>query len=232
MYLAEARAHSQGIDFYVPEKNMTISAIRRPQNSQVEVVRTKGVKHHKSYALKNDIKFRLLLFFICIVFASILNALSVWKSENWFISAIIVIAFIWVMMIIYYRSEANNEDCFWEHRYHAAEHKVLNYIDKFDKAPESVEDIMQMPNLSVRCGSTVIVFLLLLVTLCILCIGLLPGFILKALGMIMSLIISIYLWGTDRLYFFQKCVIKNPGYAEMEVAVIAAQEYMKLKNEN
>lgn len=48
-----------------------------------------------------------------------------------------------------------------------AEHKFFNYIDKYKKEPETCEDVMKMSSYSYRCGSTVLVVIMTLLTLCI-----------------------------------------------------------------
>ena len=228
MYISEARAHSCGVDFYVPEKRITIRAVRKP-NCEIEVTKVPGIQFNKSYSLKNTTKFKIILLTTAILYSFIIDGLRKY-IDIWSFNLILVCAFLWVVMFLYYRAENKNQDSYWEHRYHGAEHKLLNYVDKYKKVPESIDDVKNMSIFSVRCGSTVLTFLLLVATMITLIIWTIPGVILKIIFSILSVFICIFLWGRGNLDFFQRSVVKEPGDAELEVVIAGVKEYAELVN--
>lgn len=166
----------------------------------------------------------LSMFAISILFSFICNYCNSYKIE-----IIAILVFIWIGTFGYYFIKSKNHNKFMLFRYHAAEHKVLNYIDKFGKATQDCYEIMKMPSISIRCGSTIIAVIYVLISLMLIGILFMPWTILKILWCVISLFITIYLWGKGKCDFFQKLVLKDPEYAEVELATRGLWEYMKMK---
>ena len=139
-----------------------------------------------------------------------------------------VIAIIWLGIICYYFFSSKTPDMVQSHKYHAAEHKVLNYVDKNGKAPENCDELMQMSSVSYRCGSTIIAVIMILLTLCISGFVCIPMLFFKIIWIAISIFITLYLWANGKCDFLQKFVIEEPTYDEIEVALLGVKEYLKL----
>ena len=85
---------------------------------------------------------------------------------------------------------------------------------------------MKMSSYSYRCGSTILVVIMTLLTLCICGILYIPTLILKILWIALSIFITLYLWANNKCDFIQKFVVVNPSYSEVEVAFIGGKEYL------
>lgn len=97
------------------------------------------------------------------------------------------------------------------------------------KEPETCEDVMKMSSYSYRCGSTILVVIMTLLTLCICGILYIPTLILKILWIAFSIFITLYLWANNKCDFLQKFVVVEPSYSEVEVAFIGGKDYLKTK---
>ena len=102
-------------------------------------------------------------------------------------------------------------------------------MDKYGKATQNCNEIMKMSSISIRCGSTIIGVFYVLTSLIVLGILFMPGLILKILWCLISIFITLYLWANGKCDFFQKLVLREPGYAEVELATRGLLEYMKMK---
>lgn len=221
MNIAEARSYDDGIEYYVNNKNISIRVTR---NSKGEIVLTKQNIANRFKKVKESWLVKLAMIVVSILFAFIYNYISNFKIE-----VIAIVALFWITTFLYYFINSKNPKKFMSFRYHAAEHKALNYIDKYGKATQDCYEIMKMPSISIRCGSTVIAIVYVLFSLIIIGVLFIPGIILKILWCAFSLFITLYLWANGKCDFFQKLVLKNPGYEEVELATYGLCEYMKMK---
>lgn len=220
MYIPEARSFDKGIEFY--GKDVVIVATR--QEDKVIISKSKFSKL-KVQRQKHTISYGALLF--AIIVTLIFQYLSF--LENSKIQILVVVAIIWLGIICYYFFSSRTSDMVQSNKYHAAEHKFLNYVDKYGKVPENCDELMKMSSISYRCGSTILVVIMILLTLCIsgfLCI---PLLVFKIVWIAISIFITLYLWANGKCDFLQKLVIEEPTYDEVEVALLGAKEYWKLK---
>lgn len=228
MHIAEGRSFDEGIEFYVKS---TVISVKR-QEGKVIVLKSNSSKLHDK---KNRQKIYVSLLF-AIITTLISKIPSMLKSpelqalfENSKIHILLALAVIWLLVLSYYFFESLTPAKVQSNKYHAAEHKVLNYTDKYNKAPESCEEIMEMSSISYGCGSTIIAVILILVTLCISGALFIPWLILKIIWFGISAFITLYLWANGKCNFLQKFVIVEPTYEEVEVAFIGIKEYLKVK---
>ncbi len=153
--IAEARSFDKGIEFYC--KEIVIDATR--QDNKVIISKSKlsklGGKENRT------ISYGALLFSIIGTLVSKFSPFF----ENSKIQVMGIVVLSWLGVICYYLF--NSRTSKQSNRYHAAEHKVLNYIDKYGKEPENCDEVMKMSSVSYRCGSTILVVIMLLLTLCI-----------------------------------------------------------------
>lgn len=224
MNIAEARSFDNGLEFYLHEKNMTLSVMRTP-TGEIDISTVNYIKGFKRE--KNSICNSIAAFFIALLFVS-LQASSLHLGYK----ILIMLAIVWIATFGLYYSMFKNSKKANSYKYHAAEHKVLNYIDKFGEATDDVDKVMKMSSFSIRCGSTIVAVIYVLLTLIILGIVLIPGIILKILWIAFSIYATLYLWANGKCYFFQKLAIIEPTYAEVELATIGLCEYLKLKHDN
>ncbi|MBE5821132.1 MAG: DUF1385 domain-containing protein [Clostridiales bacterium] len=223
MRIAEARSYSNGIDFALTEKNYLIS-VTRDENGKINVSR-EGRKLKE----KRDIKNYLLIYFSLLVFTIIYINLP--KTNNKLLNMIEIFAFVWGVVFAYYFVNSKNKNNASKYRYHAAEHKMLNYLERYNEVPNNCDDVMKMNSISLSCGSTWITVILFVITIGAIGCSIIPWLLLKILWCIFCIIISLYLWANDKLNFFQKMILKEPTNYEIEVAIAGIKEYEKILNE-
>ena len=212
MYIAEARAYNEGIEFY-PKNGKVIFAKRCNGKVVVE-------SRNSSYSEKkeNSFKSKIFLLFFCALNVVIFSIIGKLKIPN--IEVILVALFVWEVVLFFYVERNKNKNNTQSFKYHAAEHKVLNYVDKYGKnAVLDVEKVMNMSSISFRCGSTV------------LSVGkaFIPWLILKIVWLVISGYIALKLWANGKCDFLQKLVVLQPTYEEVEVAVEGMKEYLRLQ---
>ena len=218
MYVSEARSFDKGIEFY--GKEVVIVATRQDDKVIISKSKFSQLKDQK----KHTVSYGSLLFaMIVTLFFKCLPILG-----NSKIQILGVIAIIWLGIICYYFFSSKTPDMVQSHKYHAAEHKVLNYVDKNGKAPENCDELMQMSSVSYRCGSTIIAVIMILLTLCISGFVCIPMLFFKIIWIAISIFITLYLWANGKCDFLQKFVIEEPTYDEIEVALLGVKEYLKL----
>lgn len=221
MYIAEARSHNDGIEFFINDKNIIISA-KRNENGEIVITKEKEPRTIKKG--KSNVLFAMI--------AAIIGTFILQYGEtidNYKFNVLSFLALVWLLILSYYFIQSKISDNASTFRYHASEHKVLNYWDKYKEIPPNCEELMKIDSVSWRCGSTLIAVFLILITLLILGILFIPWIILKIIWCAVSMFITLYLWANGKCNFLQKCVLKNPGYDEVEVALCGFREYIKEK---
>lgn len=222
--MAEARAKENGIDFFVNKKNITISATRS-ENGEVIVTRRKDIKSNQRFNLKSH----FIAIFWAIVYVTINN--TVLLNCSYKMHILMFVALIWGVIITYYLIRTTDKKNVQIFKYHAAEHKILNYWDKYEKTTLDCNEIMKMSSISIRCGSTITVVVLVLITLIVPGVLFVPYIILKILWVIVSAVITFFLWAYRKCNFLQRLVIREPGIEEVEVAVKGMLEYVSIQTE-
>ncbi len=217
--MEEARAFRDGIDFYLPKKKLVISA-RRDFDGEVTVT-----KHTNRSEITHPVQ-TLQLIVVVIVCAAVLSILLMHISIPQ-LRTVITLAVMWLGSFAYYFYKSKCKEEYSSYRYHAAEHKALNYLDRYQEAPLDVYFLKNTSSYSVRCGSTMIAVVCSLITLVTLSITFLPFTWLKVIGCVLSLVVVFFLWALDLLNFFQKFVIIEPTIEEVEVAYEGLKEYVK-----
>ncbi len=219
MYIPEARSFDKGIEFYV--KDIVIVATRNNSNVIIEKSNKSKLTDKKAYTISYG----------CLLFAIIGTFVFKYLPflENSKLQILVIFALIWLGTICYYLFNSKNPNMVQTYKYHAAEHKFLNYVDKYDKAPESCDEIMKMSSISYCCGSTILVVIMILSTLCINGFLFIPILALKIVWIASSIFITLYLWVNNKCNFLQKLVIEEPTYEEVEVAFLGGKEYLKVR---
>jgi len=219
MYIPEARSFDEGIEFY--SKDTVIVSTRQDGKVVISKSESSQLKDKKTKA----ISYNSLLF--AIIGTLIFNNHAV--LENSKLQLLGIVALIWLGIICYYLFNLRNPNMLQSHKYHAAEHKFLNYVDKYNKEPENCEEIMKMSSISYRCGSTIIAVIMILLTLCISGLLLIPTIFFKIVWVAISIFITLYLWANGKCDFLQKLAIEEPSYDEVEVVFLGGKEYLKIK---
>ena len=225
MNIVEARANNKGIDFYINQKNITVSA-KRNENGTIVVTREDQIKPPVT---QDKRKTRLFSFVMAIVGAFGYEVLE--TMGNWKITVLGILAFAWFVILLNYCIRSLNPKNKQLFKYHAAEHKVLNYWDKYKETTLDCNKVMEMSSISFRCGTTVCAVVSLLITISTLGIVCIPWIILKIIWCVFSVVITSYLWVNGKCDFLQKMVIREPELEEVEVAVRGMYEYIKTKSE-
>lgn len=219
MDIAEARSFDEGIEFY--GKDIVIVATRQEN----KVIISKSKSPRLKYKKTKTIPYGPLLF--AIIGSLILKHHAF--LENSKIQMLGILALIWFSIICHYFFHSRNPNMVQSHKYHAAEHKFLNYVDKYGKEPENCEEVMKMSSISYRCGSTIIAVIMVLLTLCISGLLFIPTIFFKIVWIAISIFVTLYLWANGKCDFLQKLVIKEPSYDEVEVSFLGGKEYLKIK---
>ena len=219
MYIPEARSFDEGIEFY--GKDIVIVATRQENKVIISKSKSPQLKAKKT----KTIVYGPLLF--AIIGNLILN--NHVFLENSKIQMLGILVLIWFGIICYFFFRSRNPNMLQTHKYHAAEHKFLNYVDKYGKEPKNSEEVMKMNSISYRCGSTVIAVIMILLTLCISGCLWIPTIVLKILWIAISIFVTLYLWTNGKCYFLQKFVIEEPSYDEVEVVFLGGKEFLKIK---
>lgn len=219
MYIPGARSFDKGIEFY--GKDIVIVATRQEGKVIISKSKFSCLKDKKN----RTVSYVALLF--AIIGTPVFKYLSI--LENSKIKILGVVVLIWLGIICYYFFSSRTSDRVQANKYHAAEHKVLNYLDKYGKAPENCDELMKMSSISYRCGSTFLVVIMILLTLCIGGFLYIPILVFKIVWIAISIFITLYLWANGKCDFLQKLVIEEPTYDEVEVAFLGAKEYFKQK---
>ena len=222
MYIAEARAYNEGIEFY--PKNGKVIFAKRCNGKVVE-------SRNSSYSEKkeNSFKSKIFLLFFCAVNVVIFSIIGKLKIPN--IEVILVALLVWEVVLFFYIERNKNKNNTQSFKYHAAEHKVLNYVDKYGKnAVLDVEKVMNMSSISFRCGSTVLTVGLIFATLFLVGKAFIPWLILKIVWLVISGYIALKLWANGKCDFLQKLVVLPPTYEEVEVAVEGMKEYLRFED--
>ena len=222
--MEEARARKNGIDFIVPKKKIIIS-VRREVDGEIVVHR-----HSRQAESIDPIKTLPMCVFImllALILSAILNFIASYQVRT-----LLILAVLWGSLFTYYFYKSRRKQDYSLYRYHAAEHKALNYLDRYNELPRDITFLMNTPSYSVRCGSTMIAVLCTIITLVTLSVVFLPWIWLKVIFCILSFVVVFLLWAFDLLNFFQKFVIREPTWDEVEVAYEGLKEYVKeRKNE-
>lgn len=216
MDFSEARSFNDGIEFY--GKDIIIIATRKDCKVNIEKSKSPRLKYSNKFVKT------IICLLLTIISNLILNTFQDFKVQ-----ILLIIALFWSSVICFFFFNSRNDKNVQCYKYHAAEHKFLNYIDKYKKEPETCEDVMKMSSYSYRCGSTILVVIMTLLTLCICGILYIPTLILKILWIAFSIFITLYLWANNKCDFLQKFVVVEPSYSEVEVAFIGGKEYLKTK---
>lgn len=218
----EARSYKDGIDFNVREKGTYVIA-KREKNGQITVTLS---NHPRSV---EESKYKSIFALIMAIFFTL--TISAFRIRDEKAMYMWLIAFVWIMSILYTVLSNNFAKPRSVLRYHAAEHMALNFYDRYKRAPDSLREIKLMSMINVSCGSTVYVVLLFFITLAMVGIIYVPFVVLKILWMAISASLSVYLWGLGKLDFIQKMNLMRPTDQELEVALAGIQEYERLKKQ-
>lgn len=112
-------------------------------------------------------------------------------------------------------------------RYHSVEHKILNFNQEYGYLPRTTDDIEKMSSINIACGSTIIVVIALFTTLAFLSVLLIPTIFFKIVGVIISVVITMYCWANGKCDFAQKWMLKRPTHKEIELGVCAMHRLAK-----
>ena len=223
MTIAEAKSFHNGIEFYLPKKGIVISSTRDEKGNLV--LEQKNVTRI-SNKNKEQRLFAVLLTLLYLVASQFLFPYISVPHFPFFFFLILA----WISIIGYYKVRAYSLRGQMESKYHAAEHKVLNYMDTHHTVPTSIEELQKMPSISIRCGSTLLAVVLVAITLCSISIILVPFLFFKIVTCLACLALTFYWWGIGKCDFLQKMVIKEPTKNELEVAFYGFKSYWEQYN--
>ena len=214
MEIEAGKAYANGIDFISRKQGFAIQA-RRNVNGEIVVSKVdlqEALKEHENKIIKS---WKQVLGIILI---SAFLTLTLHLQASFGVKLVVMIAVVWLATFGYFLVKSHQEEEYVKYRYHAAEHKAMNYVDRYHKAPRDIYAIRDTSSISYRCGTTLLAVVYVLTTLIIFSVVFLPLIWLKVIGCIFSFVIVFLLWACGYLDFFQRFVTKKPTLSELEVA--------------
>lgn len=225
MKLTGGKSYNNGIDFTVKDGNESfVYSSRRNANDELETSRKVMYERSNSNAfLKTVISAVLSISIVLIleVFKGFEN--SMYSKLGW----IMVIAVFWCGFLAYMLFDGRSSKNQATKRYHAVEHKILNFYTEYGYLPRTTDDLEKMSSVYICCGSTIAVVIALFATLSILCLMLIPTIILKVVGIAVSAVVVFFLWAFDKCNFAQKWQIASPTHKEIELGICAMYRLSK-----
>jgi uncharacterized protein YqhQ len=215
-----ALSHKNGIDFFVKKRKTIIHMTKKP-DGKIEMEKFSNPFKVRRIEFGNPLKL------IMIVFILLLPKLFMDLKGNSLI--IFGLVCLWVFNTLSAYLDYIYPPLKARAKFHAAEHKAFNYLEKFRKPPTSIEELAKMPSIAKECGTSTRVMNLALISLFAFGIMYIPTTPFKVLWCLISLLVVYYLWDTDKLNFIQKMTIAEPSESELELAMIGITEYWKLK---
>lgn len=219
MNIAEARSYKNGIDFYVNSKRLTIKA-RREEDGKISVTTTHDAPQVERTQYRTLIVLGLTA--IAVIFWNIL------KETTLGYKLIGGLGCLWILVYGYYfitSKIASNKPSF---KYHAAEHKVLNYYEKHKCIPTQVEELAKEKSISYRCGSTVIAVFLVFVTIIGIVFAITSIWWIRLISFGLAVYTVLAMWANGLCDFLQKYALLEPGREELEVALKGIEEYDRI----
>lgn len=224
--VSEARSYVDGIDFRIAYqgKKTIISATRKSDGSM-------SIKFKEPHSMDNQNKtIRFLFAIISALFFTGFTVVS--RSMNRVLASFTLVFFLWFIVIGYYFVSFMLRSNIPLFRYHATEHRVLNYVDSVGKLPYEISDLFLMKNISVRCGSNLIAAVLIIFSESYLCYTFFESIEAKVISIVISVISALLLWAFGFCNFLQVLTIRTPTYDELELAVTAMRKYAETIGEN
>lgn len=127
MDFSEARSFNDGIEFY--GKDIIIIATRKDDKVKIEKSKSPRLKYSNKFVKT------IICLLLTIISNLILNTFQDFKVQ-----ILLIIALFWSSVICFFFFNSRNDKNVQCYKYHAAEHKFLNYIDKYKKEPETCEE--------------------------------------------------------------------------------------------
>ena len=228
MELLGGKSYENGIDFSVKDgKNRYVIQTRKNEKGELETSTCKCYSNVAKRSRKRNILSTILAVLFVGMYVSLQNQTSqLITIAGW----LIVLALFWLSLIGYCYFDSKEEQNQTTRRYHSAEHKVLNYYLKYEKIPETVDDIRNQPNVYVCCGSSVATVILLFFTLVFINLLVFPNIIFKSIGIIVSVFVCFILWAKGKCDFIQKFYLTPPTDEELELAIYAMKKLLEDEN--
>lgn len=211
------KSYENGIDFYVEYKNekFVVSAINEGDAINVEK-KDNSFKRNETNKEKN--KFYLAI--IAIIFTALYTFFG--KSN------LMIVACFWMFATGYFivNNKKNvNKKVF---KYHAVEHKIINYYSKYGRVPTKREEIENEDSVLLFCGTTLLTVLMVLISCLILVFSMISNIFVAFLIFVSTVCLTVFLWLCGNLNFFQKLSIREPSEEEIKLGVKAMEKFLEI----
>lgn len=117
---SEARSFNDGIEFY--GKDIIIIATRKDDKVKIEKSKSPRLKYSNKFVKT------IICLLLTIISNLILNTFQDFKVQ-----ILLIIALFWSSVICFFFFNSRNDKNVQCYKYHTAEHKFFNYIDKYKK---------------------------------------------------------------------------------------------------
>lgn len=223
------KSYKNGFDIWVTcgKKRQVINATRN-ENGKAYIECTDKPRNQK---VESSFKKKVFLVIFSIIMSLIYRRMSMYISDS--MMRIVLVILLWILGYIgvwLYSVNNKNQQLF---RYHAVEHMVISYYENHKRAPKNIDDLLEENKISITCGSTLSVVILLLISNIFIVLPILPNnFFFKVMFILLALTIPLGLWIYDRLNFIQKLVVKDPTNEELELGFLTLKTIYKMKEQN
>jgi len=223
--ITSGMSYDNGFDIRVTygKKRCVISAIKDDDGNYF----VKCNENSRSKKAKTKIVRILFLLFFSIAMSLLYNYIVKIMTDKFMRIAIVVA--LWIISYIAVVISSVNKKNVSKYRYHAVEHMVLSYCDKYDSL-KHLQDFKNEKIIYFTCGSTLIVLLALCISNIYMIIPFFTSNIfLNMLLVICSLFIPFCLWVYDKLNFIQMRLVKTPNEEDIALGMLVLKKIYKLK---
>lgn len=228
MKLSLGNSHQDGITFSAVHNGQTyvISA----KNVDGDILIERNSNSNSIREEKADSRKRIIFLSLAVtIFSVLLKVLLKIENDKQFL--LLLTSVMWVAVFFYYSVFGKSAKYEPTRKYHAVEHRIWNYFNKYNALPTRDEELWKMRNLYIMCGNNLVSFFMIFFTLCIVISLFSISIWAKGVLIIASLILDFVLLGFEYLNFFQVCMVQDPDDIHIELGVALMKEFERIQNE-
>ena len=226
MRINMGKSYKNGFDIWVSygKKKYVINAIR-DENENTRIDCNDKPRNQK---IEPSFKKTILLLIFSIVMSLLYNYFSSVFDDS--IVRVILVISLWISGYIgVWLYSINNKNTL-QFKYHAVEHMVMRYYENNKNAPKDIQDLAKENEISITCGSTLSVLVLMIISMVFIIIPFLPhNFFFKIMCILLAIIFPVSLWIHDKLNFIQKLLVKAPTNKELELGLMCLNMLYEMK---
>ncbi len=223
MRILGAYAYSNGIEFLVyKNKKLFVISGKRELDGKI------SIKFLKRFSKKRKVNYDMIIISAICAFIVTLwcNIIKYYYINN--LTAMLLIGVFWIVNLtnLFFIHNQHFEES--AYRYHSVGHMLFNYLKKYKKMPNSIEQIKKMNKFYILCSTMILLITLIFITMFLLIVMFVPSLILKVVCIVLSIMLILYLWISGKCNFIQKFYLSSPTNEEFEVVFEIIKELNKM----